>query len=1015
MPHIAPAAIDRALKTYTTTITNLRTQGVRNEGNLRAAFAALLRDLAKVAKWTLIEEYAQRIGTKSIYYDGVLCDEWRLPHGYWEAKDGHDDIDKEIQTKRAKGYSFGNMLFEDTHTLVLFQQGLEVARCALSDLPASAKILATFFDYEVAPFTKFSQAIAYFSTEIPTLAKGLSERIAEAHHSNPTFKTAYAAFMKICQESLNPNLSGAAVDEMLIQHMLTERLMRKLFDEDFVQHNIIASEVERVITALTSASFNRREFLGALDRFYTVIEEAAEALADFSQRQQFINTVYERFFQGYSVKTADTHGIVYTPQPIVDFMCASVEEVLKNEFDLELGEPGVTVLDPCTGTGNFVVNLLGRVSPKYIDDFYKKQLFANEVMLMPYYIASLNIEATYFQRRGQRAPFEGLCFVDTLDLDVGQQLQMFGAANSTRVQRQLDAPVTVIIGNPPYNVGQVNENDNNKNRKYPHVDERIKATYAKDSKATNKNALYDMYVRFFRWSIDRLGQDDGVLVFVTNNSFADQLSFDGFRKHLLEDFSRVYHLDLHGNVRQNPKLSGTTHNVFGIQVGVGITIAIRAKKHTDRKLFYYRVPEFATAVEKWNFLLHHVKEDGVKNALNTIEWQELTPNSKNTWLVAENADEWDSMLSIGSKEGRTNAVGANTLFADFSIGIQTSNDSTLYNFSYSLLEQNTQNLIFHYNSELLRFQSSGKPKDIDNFVNYEKVKWSRTLKNYLRRGLRLSFELQEIRIGMFRPYAKKFIAFNRYLINYVFQFPKYFPEKHTETENRVICITAPGSFTLFSALISNTITDVHLTGDSQCFPLYTYDTDGTRRDNITDWVLNEFRTRSGDDSISKLDIFHYVYAALHHPAWRSTYASNLKKELPRIPWPGATVPVRAWMQAGAALAQLHLDYETGPRAKLTWGETVQPVHFRVSKMKRVGNSIIVNETLTLSGIPDVAWSYKLGNRSALEWLIDQYQIDGDNDPNAYSADPMYIVNLIERVTYVSVKTMEIVGELKIEN
>jgi len=476
MPHIAPAAIDRALQSYTATIATLRTQGVRNEGNLRAAFAALLRDLAKGAKWTLIEEYAQRIGTKSIYYDGVLCDEWRLPHGYWEAKDGHDNIDKEIQAKRAKGYSFGNMLFEDTTTLVLFQQGLEVARCALSDLPATAKVLATFFDYEVAPFTKFSQAIAYFSTEIPTLAKGLADRIAEAHKSNKSFATAYAAFMKICQESLNPNLSSAAVDEMLIQHMLTERLMRKLFDEDFVQHNIIAREVERVITALTSASFNRREFLGALDRFYTVIEEAAQALADFSQRQQFINTVYERFFQGYSVKTADTHGIVYTPQPIVDFMCASVEEVLKNEFDLELGAPGVTVLDPCTGTGNFVVNLLGRVSSKYIDEFYKTQLFANEVMLMPYYIASLNIEATYFQRRGQRAHFEGLCFVDTLDLDVGQQKRMFGAENSERVQRQLDAPVTVIIGNPPYNVGQVNENDNNKNRKYPHVDERIKAT-----------------------------------------------------------------------------------------------------------------------------------------------------------------------------------------------------------------------------------------------------------------------------------------------------------------------------------------------------------------------------------------------------------------------------------------------------------------------------------------------------------------------------------------------------------
>jgi hypothetical protein len=350
MPHIAPAAIDRALQSYTTTIATLRTPKVRNEGNLRAAFAALLRDLAKGAKSD------PHRGIRSAHRHQIHLLRRRAvrrmapAHGYWEAKDDHDDIDKEIQAKRAKGYSFGNMLFEDTTTLVLFQQGLEVARCALSDLPATAKILATFFDYEVAPFAKFGSRPSLISApKSLTLAKGLADRIARADKATNRSPLPITAFMKICQESLNPNISNAAVDEMLIQHMLTERLMRKLFDEDFVQHNVIAREVERVITALTSASFNRREFLGALDRFYTVIEEAAQALANFSERQTFINTVYERFFQGYSVKTADTHGIVYTPQPIVDFMCASVEEVLKNEFNLELGAPGVTGARPVYG------------------------------------------------------------------------------------------------------------------------------------------------------------------------------------------------------------------------------------------------------------------------------------------------------------------------------------------------------------------------------------------------------------------------------------------------------------------------------------------------------------------------------------------------------------------------------------------------------------------------------------------------------------------------------------------
>jgi predicted helicase len=1018
MATVSLSLIEKALQTYHTTIAQLRAQGVRSESGLRRAFAALLIEISKPKKWTLREEYSQKLSGHAIYYDGVLCDEYRLPHAYWEAKDSHDALDKEIQAKRARGYSFENMLFEDTQTLVLFQKGLEVGRAAFGDSAAAVKLLAAYIDYEIAPFARFDEAIAYFGKEIPTLATGLAERIAYAHQTNSAFQRAFAGFMDICKQALNPNISQAAVDEMLIQHMLTERLMRKLFDEDFVQHNVIAGEVERVITALTSASFNRREFLGALDRFYTVIEEAAQALANFSERQTFINTVYERFFQGYSVKTADTHGIVYTPQPIVDFMCASVEEVLRNEFDTELGAPGVCVLDPCTGTGNFVVNLLGRVSSKYIDQFYREQLFANEVMLMPYYIASLNIEATYFQARGARAPFEGLCFVDTLDLDVTphQQTSMFGQSNTARVQRQLDAPMTVIIGNPPYNVGQVNENDNNKNRKYPQVDERIKSTYVKDSNATLKMQLYDMYVRFFRWSIDRLGNNDGVLVFVTNNSFADQLSFDGFRKHLLQDFTRVYHLDLHGNVRQNPKLSGSTHNVFGIQVGVGITIAIRSKAHTDHKLFYHRVPEFATAVEKWEFLRHHVKEDGVKNALNTITWQELTPDSKHTWLVQDNAAVWDSMASIGSKEAKKAIESDDTIFKSYCSGIVTRRDATVYSLSLAHLKKSINQFIDIYHKELIRY-SSTVVKNVDNFID-DSIKWDNNLKLSLTRGTKIVLSEENYRIALYRPYAKRNVYFEKNIISAPGLFLRYFPTAATEQENRVIAVTDAGSEKPFMALINAGITDLHIVGagaSAQCFPLYTYDADGTRRDNITDWALAEFRMRSGLADLSKHDIFHYVYAALHHPLWRSEFAQNLKKELPRIPWPDAAARVRTWVQVGAALAQLHLGYETGSRYDLEWVETKRPVHFRVTKMKRAGNSIVINDTLTLSGIPDVAWQYKLGNRSALEWLIDQYQVDGDSDPNAYSDDPMYIVNLIERVTYVSVKTMELVGELRMQN
>ncbi|RMG74668.1 MAG: DNA helicase, partial [Chloroflexi bacterium] len=511
--------IDKALDTYYQTIKTLKNQqGVYKEGSTRRAFATLLSELAKQKNWTLVEEDAQKVGGRTIYYDGVLRDEWRLPHARWEAKDSRDDLDKEIQLKREKGYRFDNLLFEDTQTAILFQDDVEVLRADIKDRAAFTKLLDAFINYEIPPFTRFNEAVTYFQAEIPDIANGLKARIDEAHQTNKTFQAAFQVFFERCQQSLNPNISQAAVDEMLIQHMLTERLIRKIFTEEFVQRNVIAKQVEQVIGALTSQTFNRKEFLGRLERFYTAIEEAADSLAAQDDKLYFMNTVYERFFQGYSVKTADTHGIVYTPQPIVDFMCASVEEVLADEFGLELGQEGVTVLDPATGTGSFIVNLIKRTNPRYMPQFYQEQLFANEVMLMPYYIASLNAELAYFEIFKQYLPFEGMCYVDTLDLHAGAgQLNMFTEENTKRVQRQQNSPITVVIGNPPYNAGQLNENDNNKNRAYKEVDKRIRDTYVKDSTATNKNALYDMYVRFFRWAIDRLGERDGIVCFVTNN------------------------------------------------------------------------------------------------------------------------------------------------------------------------------------------------------------------------------------------------------------------------------------------------------------------------------------------------------------------------------------------------------------------------------------------------------------------------------------------------------------------
>ena len=612
----------KAIDHYYKELASYQAQNVTHETAVRSAFQNLLAAFAQTVNWTLIPEQTLANGKRP---DGTLRDAF-FPRGYWEAKDTKDDLKLEIRKKIATGYPITNTIFEDTRRAILYQNGKVALEIDLTQKDQIIDLLRLFFSYTEPDIATFEAAVAEFKQRIPTLAHDLLERIKEEHARNAKFVAAFATFLELCRTSLDPQISRAVIDEMLIQHLLTERLFRTIFqNQDFARRNVIAAEIEKVIEALTSRAFNRHDFEKSLDRFYIAIEGAARTLDSWAEKQHFLDTVYERFFQGFSIKQADTHGIVYTPQEIVDFMCASVEEVLQREFHTSLSTPGVQVLDPCTGTGNFIVNILRRISGSTLATKYANDLFCNEIMLLPYYIASLNIEHAYYERTGEYKPFEGICFADTLELAEGQQPSLFVEQNTERVTREKAAPIMVVIGNPPYNVGQERENDNNKNRRYPIIDSRINKTYAKDSRATLNTKLYDAYVKFFRWATDRLQGRDGIVCYVSNNSFIDQIAFDGMRKHLLQDFNQIYHLDLHGNVRKNPKLSGTTHNVFGIQVGVGITIAIRSSHNPTRKLYYYRVPEFWRKTEKLAFVSE-------KHTINAIEWEELKPDDHYTWL-----------------------------------------------------------------------------------------------------------------------------------------------------------------------------------------------------------------------------------------------------------------------------------------------------------------------------------------------------------------------------------------------
>ena len=1005
----------RAVKDYYQSLNSLATLGATHEGAVSPAFAALLRHCTRQFDWTLLEQHTVKRNGHSIRVDGALVDAFNLVHGYWEAKDSSDDLDKEIKKKFAVGYPRDNILFQAPDRVIIWQDARQVLDEDITQPERLIEALRTFFVYQPPAYEQFEQAVEEFKLKVPELASGLLQLIEKERAGNQRFILAFESFSDLCRQTINPNISTEAVEEMLIQHLLTERIFRSVFNNpDFVERNVIAREIEKVIVALTSQSFSKHEFQQSLDRFYGAIETTAATIEDFSQKQGFLNTVYEKFFQGFSVKVADTHGIVYTPQSIVQFMVKSVQDILRREFDRSLSDPGVHIIDPFVGTGSFMVGVMREMQKSRMPDKYANELHCNEVMLLPYYIASMNIEHAYYELTGMYQSFQGVCLVDTFELAEETQLPLMTEENTARAKRQQEMPIFVVIGNPPYNAGQVNENDNNKNRKYPAIDGRVSRTYGRASSATLLRKLNDPYIKAIRWASDRIG-DEGIVAFVTNSSFITEITFDGMRQYLERDFDAIYVLDLGGNVRKNPKLSGTTHNVFGIQVGVSINFLMKKKGSKPRKasIYYARLDEFWRKEEKYDFL-------DSKGSIANVAWEEKQPDAKHNWLTEGMSADFESFLALGTKETKSSTkVDAQSIFKTFSLGVSTNRDSIVYDFDRQALESRIERFARDYNAEVSRYIQRHSPQDIDSFVNYERIKWSRNLKRHFRNADELVFDTSNVRLGLYRPFTKEYLYYSDIAVDEPGTNQGFLPNATAEAENRVVCVPSIGGRTPVWCLCVGLIPSLTLTSvdANQCFPFYTYAEDGSnRQENINDWALEQFRTHYNDNRISKWDIFHYVYALLHHRQYCEKYAANLKRELPRIPFAS---DFRGFAAAGAKLAELHVNYENQPEhplqrlenkdARLNW--LVERI--RLSKDK---TQLVYNDFLTLGGIPPESFEYRLGNRSALEWIVDQYRVKTDkrsgivNDPNR-SDDPEYIVRVIGKVITVSLETVKIVKSL----
>jgi predicted helicase len=1001
----------------------IRYSGTRNESTLRKCFQDLLEQYARAKNLVLVPEVEYIVPTgRIIRPDGTLKDALRQDWGYWESKDEKDDLEAEIAAKLAKGYPVFNILFEDTHTAVLYQGGGEVLRAPFDDPHALDTLLTLFVGYESPQVRAFHKAIEQFSADVPQLAAALRSVIDEQVLANAAFRSALDEFLELCKRAINPKIEMADVREMIIQHVLTEDIFMRVFDEaEFHRENVIARKLQEVAGTFYHGD-TKRNIHARIAPYYETINARAAQISDHHEKQKFLKALYENFYKAYNPKAADRLGVIYTPDEIVRFMIESADTLVYKHFGKTLGDRGVEILDPATGTGTFITELIEYLPPAQLEYKYENEIHCNEVAILPYYIANLNIEFTYKQKTGQYKEFEHICFVDTLDNmgfeHTGKQLNFFGIGdkNAARITEQNTRKISVVIGNPPYNANQMNENENNKNREYPEIDKRIKDTYIKHSTA-QKTKAYDMYARFLRWASDRLGKD-GIVAFVSNNSFLEARGYDGFRKVVTKEYNEIYIIDLKGDAYSSgERRKREGGNIFSDQIKVGVAVYFLVKKDGQKgcRINYNAIADYVISEDKKAYLCD--------TKLTNLKFLPIHPDKNNTWLnLVENS--WDNLIPLASKETKfgKSSRDQKAIFKIFSLGVVTSRDEWVYDHDSEQIEKRMQFLIHIYNQDVERLSKTDR-EEIANQLNYS-IKWTRAIKKDLANGKKYEYRRENIIDSLYRPFFKQKLYFAKELNEVQYLMPRFF-----RGENSTICMTGPNSPKPFTVLTTNVVPDLNSLSPAadgcRVMPFYDYNTFGERVENITDWALGQFQKHYKDKTITKENIFHYVYAVLHHPAYRAKYEQNLKREFPRIPFYEG---FWKWAEWGKRLMELHLNYEKvdpwplerverphpGP---LPVGEGARPV-CRLIARKETG-VIEVDTVTSLRGVPAEAWEYRLGTYSALEWVLERYKEKKPKDPTIAEKFNTYrfadykesVIELLGRVCAVSVKTMEIVREM----
>lgn len=905
-----------------------------------------------------------------------------------------------------------------------------------------------------------------WSKKVGLIARKFIERISKLVASVPTLKTEFNIFVKGLQENLNPSVDEGQAIEMLAQHLISQPVFDALFqDYNFVNNNAVSRSMHRMIEQLEEIGGFEKD-TAELEQFYDSVRVNVGNIDNLEGKQTVIKNLYEKFFKGAFPLTVEKLGIVYTPVECVDFIIHSVNDFLKREFNSSLSDENVHIIDPFTGTGTFITRLLqsGLIKPEDMERKYLHEIHCNEIVLLAYYIADVNIEAVYhdLMKPDHYVNYEGICLTDTFQLAESDQpslSQEFFRENSEGVLRQKRAPIRVIIGNPPYSVGQKSANDNAANLAYPFLDARIADTYAKGSSASSVKALYDSYIKAFRWASDRIASnpDGGIVAFISNGSWLDGNGNDSMRGCFESEFTDIYVLNLRGNQRTSGELSRKEGGkIFGggSRTPITITFLVKnpAKAGQAATIHYHDIGDYLTREQKLSLVKKFKSVHG-----RSIDWQIIEPTDRHDWINQRDGL-FDTLIPLFPDKKFD--PKSKSVFSTYSLGTATARDSWVYNFGISALRHNMAKTIDVFNEEQSFIQCHS---EYELSTDSTKISWNDSLKNLCYSGVKQTYDKSSEVIGSYRPFTKQNLYFHRDWIQRPYQLNKLFPNENCP--NLAIGVSGMSGSKPFSTLITDVIPNLHLNENGQCFPLYWYEENKNtqyslfdelgsedkfvRHDGITDWILKEVRNRFGNaKAITKEHIFYYVYGLLHSPQYRERFAADLKKSLPRIPIVDNVQDFMAFYKAGKVLAELHLNYEqvppspevmpiiadavyTDPTDTAPFGYTKYD-HFCVDKMvfPKVRNEagklvpdksrIIYNGNITIENIPAKAYEYIVNGKSAIEWIMERYAVSQDsksliiNDPNDWSKEhgnPTYIYDLLLSIINLSVQTVDIVNSL----